>query len=49
VLVDNAAIACGMAQEPTRADPAFVQAVVQAKVIGVTSTMMPALVMQGTG
>lgn len=46
VLVNNAAVAGGMPQEPTRVDPATVRAVVETNVIGVvrvTNAMMPLL------
>ncbi|MBB5804328.1 NAD(P)-dependent dehydrogenase (short-subunit alcohol dehydrogenase family) [Saccharothrix ecbatanensis] len=46
VLVNNAAIAGGMPQEPTRVDPATIRTVVETNVIGVirvTNTMMPLL------
>jgi NAD(P)-dependent dehydrogenase (short-subunit alcohol dehydrogenase family) len=46
VLVNNAAIAGGMPQEPTRVDPATVRAVMETNVIGVirvTNVMMPLL------
>lgn len=46
VLVNNAAIAGGMPQEPTRVDPGTVRAVLETNVIGVirvTNVMMPLL------
>lgn len=46
VLVNNAAIAGGMPQEPTRADPDTIRTVVETNVIGVirvTNAMMPML------
>ncbi|GAB2736167.1 SDR family oxidoreductase [Kitasatospora kifunensis] len=46
VLVNNAAIAGGMPQEPTRADPAVIRTVVETNVIGVirvTNAMLPLL------
>ena len=46
VLVNNAAISGGMAQEPTRVDPATIRAVVETNVIGVirvTNAMLPLL------
>ena len=46
VLVNNAAIAGGTAQEPTRVDPATIRAVVETNVIGVirvTNAMLPLL------
>ncbi|WP_043468317.1 SDR family NAD(P)-dependent oxidoreductase [Kitasatospora sp. MBT66] len=46
VLVNNAAVAGGMPQEPTRVDPATIRTVVETNVIGVvrvTNAMMPLL------
>ncbi|MFF1907590.1 SDR family NAD(P)-dependent oxidoreductase [Kitasatospora sp. NPDC058218] len=46
VLVNNAAIAGGMPQEPTRVDPATIRTVVETNVIGVirvTNAMLPLL------